>query len=155
MIDEQIRLGDSKLHRWSVAALDNRRQNAGTRRQYTRSTRRRYALSSGAWRHLFEVSALFLTILQLAFARQASRQTFQSASAMPKKPVRPLGMVRSNAAVPFLNPCTERNTRENENRKLVTALQHAKPVIDNSSPMQHPHLQDNRKREWLSDSKAV
>ncbi len=77
----------------------------------------------------------------------------QPAGIMPKKPVRPLGMVRSNAPVPFLNPFTERQTRENENRKLVTALQHAKPVIDNSSPMQQPHVQDNRKREWLSDSK--
>ena len=72
---------------------------------------------------------------------------------MGKKPVRPLGMVRSNAPVPFLSPYTERLARENENRKLVTALQHAKPAIDNVSPMQHPHLQDNRKREWLSDSK--
>ncbi|DBB12773.1 TPA: hypothetical protein ACH3X3_005544 [Trebouxia sp. C0006] len=62
-------------------------------------------------------------------------------------------MVRSNAPVPFMNPFTERQARENENRKLVTALQHAKPVIDNSSPMQQPHLQDNRKREWLSDMK--
>ena len=72
---------------------------------------------------------------------------------MGKKPVRPLGMVRSNAPVPFLSPFNERLARENENRKLVTALQHAKPAIDNVSPMQHPHLQDNRKREWLSDSK--
>lgn len=71
---------------------------------------------------------------------------------MPKKPVRPLGMIRSNAPVPFLNAFTERYTRENENRKLVTALQHAKPAIDNSSPLQCPHLQDNKKREWLSDS---
>ncbi|KAL3150554.1 hypothetical protein ABBQ32_000368 [Trebouxia sp. C0010 RCD-2024] len=72
---------------------------------------------------------------------------------MPKKPVRPLGMVRSNAPVPFLNPFTERLTRENENRKLVAALQCAKPVIDNSSPLQCPHLQDNKKREWLTDMK--
>ena len=71
---------------------------------------------------------------------------------MPKKPVRPLGMVRSNAPVPFLNPFTERHTRENENRKLVAALQRAKPIIDNSSPLQCPHLQDNKKREWLTDS---
>ena len=72
---------------------------------------------------------------------------------MPQKGVRPLGMIRSNAPVPFLNPFTERSTRENENRKLVTALQRAKPVIDNSSPLACPHLQDNKKREWISDSK--
>lgn len=71
---------------------------------------------------------------------------------MSKKPVRPLGMTRSNAPVPFLNPFTERFTRDGENRKLVSALQHVKPAVDNSSPAQYPHLQDNKKREWLSDS---
>ena len=62
-------------------------------------------------------------------------------------------MIRSNAPVPFLNPFTERSTRENENRKLVIALQRAKPLIDNSSPLACPHLQDNKKREWIADSK--
>ena len=74
---------------------------------------------------------------------------------MPKKPVRPLGMTRSNAPVPFLNPFTEKFTRDGENRKLVSALQHVKPAVDNTSPPQYAHLQDNKKKEWLTDSESM